>query len=251
MNRNPNGCILYVGPSRFDGQMIVVIVTGLTDSSENVKTGVMLQTWILRVDRKPTRARKDGADYSVCFDCPHRTGSCYVNLGQGPRAIWESFTNGRGYAVYDPDLHDRYFTGRNVRLGSYGDPAAVPIEVFEPVLRLCAGHTGYTHQWDKPVGADYRETCMASVDNADQADRAASEGWRYFLVIGSDYAKRAGEINCGASAEQGKRTTCDKCKLCNGASRSKGPNVFINVHGNKAIKSIYYNRTFPLVPVNA
>jgi len=143
---NKNGCVLYDGPSRIDGQRIIVILTGLTDDSSNSKTGKMLQTWILRADRKPTTARQEGFDYSVCGDCPHRRGSCYVNLGQGPRATYDCWTVGKGYDDYDPQVHDALIAGRMVRLGSYGDPAAVPIEAFEPILAVAAKHTGYTHQ---------------------------------------------------------------------------------------------------------
>ena len=240
---NPNGCVLYDGPSRIDGKRIVVILTGLTDDSENVKTGKMLQTWILRADRKPTVARKDGCDVSVCGDCPHRAGSCYVNLGQGPRAVYDCWASGRGYEVYDPQAHNVAIAGRRIRLGSYGDPAAVPVAAFEPILAVADRHTGYTHQWDKPIGADYKGLCMASVDTEDQAGYAEYEGWRYFFACPSTHAKQSGEINCRASEEAGKKINCVDCMLCNGNTTSKAPNVFINIHGNQAQKSIYYNRT--------
>ena len=240
-NTNQNGCVLYDGPSRIDGKRIVVILTGLTDDSENVKTGAMLQTWILRADRKPTTARKEGFDVSVCGDCPHRAGSCYVNLGQGPRAVYDCWIAGKGYADYDPEVHDANIAGRMLRLGSYGDPAAVPIKSFEPVLAVAGNQTGYTHQWAKPIGLTYREVCMASVDTSEQADEAVREGWRYFYASPSDHAKRKGEVNCPASIEAGQRTQCHDCTLCNG--QRKAPSVFIVVHGNQAQKSIYYNRT--------
>jgi hypothetical protein len=242
---NPNGCVLYDGPSRIDGQRIVVILTGLTDDSTNVKTGRMLQTWILRADRKPTTARQEGFDYSNCGDCPHRSGSCYVNLGQGPRAVYDCWSAGKGYKDYDPSVHDALIAGRMVRLGSYGDPSAVPIETFEPILAVADSHTGYTHQWDKPIGRDYQSVCMASVDTAEQANDAVRAGWRYFFATPDGHTKRRGEINCPASIEAGQRTVCNDCTLCNGLVKSKAPSVFIAIHGNKAQKSIYYNRTKP------
>jgi hypothetical protein len=55
-----------------------------------------------------------------------------------------------------------------------------------------------------------------------------------------------GEIACPASDEAGKRTTCEKCKLCNGADtrNSKGYQLYDNrksisiiVHG--AVASVH------------
>ena len=34
-----------------------------------------------------------------------------------------------------------------IRLGSYGDPAAVPIEIWDNLCSVAANYTGYTHQW--------------------------------------------------------------------------------------------------------
>ena len=52
-----SGVILYQGPSLLDGAPIVVI---LTFSTDNAKTGDMLQTWILRADMPPTVAIQSG-----------------------------------------------------------------------------------------------------------------------------------------------------------------------------------------------
>ncbi len=244
LTTNPNGCVLYDGPSRIDGKRIVVVLTGLTYDSDNSKTGKMLQTWIFRADRKPTTARKEGADVSVCGDCPHRAGSCYVNLGQGPRAVYDCWRNGRGYEPYDPQTHNVGVAGKMLRLGSYGDPSAVPIESFLPILTVAGGHTGYTHRWGKVSGLAYRDICMASVDTAEQADEAVSHGWRYFYATGEPLPKQRGHVNCPASKEMGKKVQCNDCRLC-GGSQHKAPNVYIQIHGNKAQKSIYRNRTLP------
>ena len=77
-----------------DGAPIVVIAT---TKSSNRKTGDMVQTWILRSDIKPTEASKAGADASICGDCKHRWslgGACYVNIGQGPGAIFRAYKRG-------------------------------------------------------------------------------------------------------------------------------------------------------------
>ena len=67
-----NGYVLYRGPSKIDGKPIVMIATGFKTGSGNVKTGAMIQTWILREDVEPHTAQKTGDDESICGNCPHR-----------------------------------------------------------------------------------------------------------------------------------------------------------------------------------
>ena len=81
--------IFYRGASQIDGAPIVGIATV---NSGNRKTGVMVQTWIIRDDVHPVVASRTGADASICGNCPHRgqydddgnrvvgTRTCYVML---------------------------------------------------------------------------------------------------------------------------------------------------------------------------
>lgn len=230
-----NGHYLYQGPSEIDGAQIVVIVPGLRDGSSNDKTGRMLQTWILRADRAPMEALRDGADESVCGDCIHRVvngaGSCYVNVAQGPTAVYRAFVNG-SYPASSPEEVARLIEGRLIRLGSYGDPAAVPVRVWEALLARAAGHTGETHQWRRARAQAYRRILMASVDSEPQGDRARAMGWRTFRVKSACEPKVRGEMACPASQEAGRRLTCETCGVCDGAqdrpSRASG---VMNVHG--------------------
>ena len=76
--RRAQGYVLYQGPSRLNGEPIVAIATMRT---ANVKTGNMVQTWILTAEVSPEQAVKTGADEAVCGSCPHRhflNGGCYV-----------------------------------------------------------------------------------------------------------------------------------------------------------------------------
>src|SRR5687767_8577197 len=82
-----NGAILYSGPSELDGSPIIAVVTGVHRGTSNLKTGPVLQTWILRSDISPVEAVKTGADRSVCGDCALRNGACYVTLHHGPRSV--------------------------------------------------------------------------------------------------------------------------------------------------------------------
>lgn len=251
-----NGIELYRGPSALNDEDIVVILTGLTNGSANRKTGDMLQTWILRRDRAPTDAVRDGSDDAICGDCFHRgdakTGrkrSCYVNVGQAPNAVWRAWRKGR-YAVTTASVesavaayHRRAVRGGReralVRLGAYGDPAAVPLETWRGLHALLERHfacaprwTGYTHQWRRCSPA-YRHFLMASVDSLSEQREAELLGWRTFRVVASAAndgellalprsnllarVMARGEISCPASAEAGVRSSCERCVLCSGA----------------------------------
>lgn len=100
-----------------------------------------------------------------------------------------------------------------VRLGAYGDPAAVPTRVWAELLRYVKQWTGYTHQWKpkrcmlcsgigydeygmtgrcnlcKGLGKepgcdpDLKRYCMASVDSPEERAEAQALGWRTFMVV--------------------------------------------------------------------
>ena len=159
-----SGYVVFEGPSRIDGSPIVVVAT---TSSNNEKTGNMVQTWILRRDVPPTYAVASGLDHGICGNCVYRgngdgTGrSCYVKYWQAPNAIWHTY---RFHGYQRPQRLRGLFAGRTVRLGAYGDPAAVPIHVWQQILDGAAGWTtGYTHQWRR--FPSYKALLMASADS--------------------------------------------------------------------------------------
>jgi len=89
--------------------------------------------------------------------------------------------------------------GRTVRLGAYGDPAAVPFQVWQALLAYAAAWTGYTHQWRRaPELAAY---CMASVDTPGERAEARFLGFRTFRVRAAGQAVETREVVCPASAE--------------------------------------------------
>lgn len=249
MATNANGAVIYSGPSRIDGAPIVCIVTGLSGkASANVKTGAMLQTWILRSDVAPLDALKNGADASICGGCPHRrkaititkangqtvagfSRSCYVNVGQAPRSVWAAFAVGR-YATLTLDQLAEATSGKLVRLGSYGDPAAVPLAVWEAYTRNAAGRTGYTHQWKSARLRDVLQYCQASADSESDLQKARALGAGTFRVAPKGSDALDGEIRCPASAEAGKVATCATCRMCDGASAR---NIVIDAHGSGAV----------------
>lgn len=242
------GFIFYQGPSMLDGAPIVGIATL---HSDNGKTGDMVQTYILRADMAPLDALSTGADVSICGTCPHRpkrirvrdrkTGrftskrvrTCYVDVGKSVQQVFHAFARG-SYPVVEPVDGAQYLADRMVRLGAYGDPAAIPVHVWIALLADAAGHTGYTHQWRRPMAADLAPIVMASADSARDRDVARAKGWRTFTVvkIGTHLAPR--EFACPASPEGGNRRQCIDCGACDGATRAGQASVAIVVHGNGA-----------------
>lgn len=226
-----NGVILYRGKSTLDNSPIVVVATGLTRKSENPKTGDIIQTYIL-VDthESPVEAVKSGSDAGICGSCVHRRSSCYVNVAQGPTAVYRALQRG-SYPVFDPLKHIDLFRGRIIRLGAYGDPAAVPVAVWRTICGVASGWTGYTHQW-RECSPEYASYCMASCETPEDREKALAKGYRTFRVRLASQPVEKGEFVCPASAEAGKKKTCAECKACSGqkdGGRNASP--VIVVHG--------------------
>ena len=242
-----NGFILYRGPSVLDGAPIVCIVTGLENNSQNAKTGSLVQTWILRDDMSPVEATSTGADAAICGSCPHRGRiidgrnvgrSCYVAVFQAPLTVYRAHQRGV-YPAVTPKQARALLAGRKVRIGSYGDGAAVPFKVWKNALAGVEACTGYTHQW-RGLGSPLKAYCMASCDNAADYAEAKALGWRTFRVRTAGEALNAREIACPASKEAGQKTTCAACVACGGASAKARVDIAIVAHG-AAVKVNAFN----------
>jgi hypothetical protein len=228
--------IIYQGPSLYDGKPIVVIATY---SERNTKTGGVVQTYILRADMNPLEASKTGDDASICGTCPHRGTpttdparkqakgrTCYVNLGQGVLITYRSFLRGVYPDAQTTDARRAIGRGRVVRVGTYGDPAAVPSHVWDDLLAEAESHTAYTH------ASGWRpEIAMQSADSLEQARAHWAEGRRTFRVlVDLGDLMPAQEVLCPASKEAGRRTTCAACKLCGGNATRSPKSVAIVQH---------------------
>lgn len=223
--------IIYQGPSAIDGAPIVAIAIA---QSSNSKTGDMVQTYIIRADVDPVSAVRTLADVSICGTCKHRgrigftDRSCYVNVGQGPNAIFRALMKGR-YPTLNEEQTRAIGAGRMVRLGTYGDPFAVPVAVWRALIADAIGHTGYTHTWRDPAAQALRDLCMASADTDDE--RAQAQGWRTFRVRMANEPIAPREFKCPASAEMGHRVTCADCRACNGTATGRKGSPTTIAHG--------------------
>jgi hypothetical protein len=241
------GVILYQGASLLDGAPIVAIATKILQASTNSKTGRMVQTFIIRSDVHPMEALRNGADASICGDCPHRpkvhplTGqpyrTCYVNVSRSVASVYRAFTRGR-YARpgidYDPRILADLFADLAFRAGTYGDPTAAPFQVWRRATLKARAITGYSHQWRTKKFQSFRLLCMASADSVADMDAAQALGWRTFRVRSRFELTRKGEVICPASAEAGHKTDCASCKACGGTSAKAKASIVIMAHGASA-----------------
>jgi hypothetical protein len=238
----PNGYILYEGPSAIDGAPIVVIATGFANSSANAKTGDMIQTWIIRSDIAPHHAVKSGDDASICGQCPHRpamrdtvTASgeafvpCYVKTFHAPLSVFNGYQRGIYPRATMADIAS-LCAGRMVRFGSYGDPFAAPIGIWQAAASKALGWTGYTHQWRK-AGADWARLVMASADSLADMLAAHKRGFRTFRVTAKPFENVKGlETICPASKEKAAATNCATCRACMGTASKARVSVQIARH---------------------
>jgi hypothetical protein len=239
--------IIYKGPSRIDGAPIVVLATF---SNRNPKTGAVVQTYILLDDENinPLEASKTGADVSICGTCPLRGTPttdpdrkqavgrrCYVNLGQGVLITWRAYQRGVYPDAQDPAARAAIGRGRVVRVGTYGDPAAVPDHVWTDLLAEADTWTAYTHQ--KPWRPDI---AMQSADSHTEARMHWAAGRRTFRVItGLNDLDKANETLCPASKEAGRRVQCAACRLCKGSVNAKSIAIVEMTHTTETPKIVW------------
>ena len=226
-----NSYKVYDGPSLINGERIFVAVTGIKKPSNTAKTGPLAQAFILAYDEPPHEAIKSGKDAAVCGDCPlrpitmklRRAGKikdglehlkpCYVKTFHAPLATWKC---NKDKPVTDPaTIHD--LLRADLREGAYGDPGAVPIEVWEALRPRPKRGNSYTHQWKR---AQLQARAMASTDTSAELREAEALGYRSFRTVPKsvfnvlgDAALDPNEIWC---PNQTDGIQCIKCMRCNG-----------------------------------
>ena len=235
--------ILYQGASLINGQPIVALAQS---DSTNKKTGNMIQTFILDATVDPLEASRTGRDSSICGSCPHRgtpnnndkgqatNRTCYVTLAHAPLGKYKAYKKGV-YGTKTATLKEiaEFGSLQGVRLGTYGDPCAVPNECGKRLTSKALYSTAYTHAAINPMP----ESIMTSTDNLKQSIDAWGRNERTFRVISHvDQLYKRREVLCPASEEMGKRATCASCKLCGGASVN-AKSIAIVAHGTSKRKA--------------
>lgn len=250
----PNGYVLYEGRNQHGN--FACICTGLIKESANVKTGPMVQIFMISADEHPVEAIKSGKNQTVCWNCIHRPatdeereqgikgGACYVDVAKSVSQVYKSYKRGcyPNICGENPPENDdlgaymergshaikQIFSGKKVRFGAYGEPVLIPYPIVKLIAEVATGHTGYTHRWQEGVylNSGYKNYFMASVDSEEEYQIAAKNGWRSFRVV-TEWKLQPNEMVC---LNSWKNKTCFECLQCNGAGNNLR-SIIIKVHG--------------------
>ena len=118
---------------------------------------------------------------------------------------------------------------RTFRAGSYGDPAMIPVHIWQSLYGDSFDWSpntqgaGYTHQW-RTCDQRLQRYCMASVQTKAEAIEAQAMGWRTYRVDTEGIGATTGEIICPESRNS--KVSCDSCRLC-GGTRKQAKNIVI------------------------
>ena len=244
---------VYSGPSLIDGRPVDLVVGSIEKASKNRKTGPMAQSATLPAEH-PASAIKTGDDVSVCGECAFRplharhcsscgytneVGhkkcrgcgapilACYVRTGHGPAAQWRATRD----KTPDPEAAFARLrkANRPIRLGEWGNPSSVPLNLLQSLVEASNGHTAYEHQVLTGQGEErrvrdesdpewqrvdpYLSLAMASVESPEQAEEMNRRGYRTYRVDPSDAPPLPFEIDCPHYSHG---VQCGACGLCDG-----------------------------------
>ena len=249
------------------------IVSIATFNSSNPKTGDEVQTWIIYKHEPPHVAIDTGKDSIICGDCKHRgkvlsfkdalkyanilsnvkkkallkridtkrekglnsinvDRECYVTTWQAPLSIYKAWKKGN-YPTLTPKQAQKRLAYKKVRLGSYGDPVHVPLEVWTTILKFTLGTTGYTHQWKNLEYIGYSKYLMASVDTSEEMFQANVLGYRTFRVRKKNEEVQPNEVGCLSDRNARgtkKLVSCVDCMMCSGLTSKVTKDISIIQH---------------------
>lgn len=173
--------------------------------------------------------------------------SCYVVVSYAPLRKWKQFHSGEFPIVPFDGIAELFRGAFPVRIGSYGDPVAVPVGVWHQVLKNQDRWTGYTSQWKRKEAQPYKDFLMASVSTPEELREAHKRGWRTFRIGRRDEPMIAGvEIVCPATPEGGFRVQCDSCNLCMGLAKEGARSIVTAPHGSGAAAHELRGRRLPI-----
>ncbi len=241
---------IYRGPSNLPGNAPIVAVLATT-SNGKLSSGANAVALTVYPDGEggplaALRAKRTGrTPHGACpADCPV---ACYAEMtaiervAMGDPGRLRAHIQGRALPVTSPE-HAVDWTAAVtrgarrplLRLSAYGDTAALPSHIVSTLVaaaqRAGLRITAYTRGWR--TSPHLRTTHMASVATTAERDEAIALGWRTYRTRAWSRSATTGawepeplapgEIACPATLEGGRRTTCDRCGLCDG--QGKAPN---------------------------
>lgn len=217
----------WEGQSEFTGDKVQLIVTGIVRPSANPKTGPMAQSSIVVAGKHPLDVIGTPLERAICGGC--KLGGCqgrkcyvYSRMLLHLARKFPKVSLGKAQELM------QWIKG--LRIGEYGDPAALPFKVWKQMLKDVRFFTGYTHAW-QTCDPQFKRIVMASVDSLEERAAAKRRHWRTYRIRASaDEPLQKGEIVC---PYERKGLLCLECKLCCGTSRS-APDVVITAHGPRA-----------------
>lgn len=215
--KKPNTYNFYSGISPIgDKQPIKAVATGFSKPSLNSKTGDCLQVFFYNADGYFWDHIKDGSDSSVCGGCPFRydpeTGQrlCYVNFNS--MNVPFKVSKKSSTPEFDWNKVKQSLPNKPIRLGAYGDPVLLPIELIKKLAGNGNTILGYTHQWRDDRFSEHMQYLMASCDCLDDVIEAKAKGYSTYRVLNYCEVPQPYEILC----QGGYKTQCNLCQLCNG-----------------------------------
>lgn len=227
----------------FERDKIIHVLSCKPSANRKLGLGYMVHTYHFSIEQVET------GDFTLdsrnCLDCPYsynmnmgKSGGCYTHKGlmySGLKSMLKRLHRlwGEGkIQKYSKSSFDgfikasSFFAPALTRLGVYGEPSTIPLNVIKKLVELSKKHTGYTHQWNL-FNKKYSRYLMASTHSAFESRMANNLGWRSFE---SSRAKELTMPTCPAAKEfTGNKLTCVTCGACNGKIGGKN-NIHIVKH---------------------
>jgi len=228
----PTSFVVWHGASLLDGAHVMAVATCVREVSQNGKVGDAINVGIYRVDQSPYDAWTSEDIRSICPDsCQHRSdkhGDCYVNWGR----LTASWAGARERLDIQPPAG--FWSGAKVRFGMAGDPAAVPLHIWEGIASECRGWMGYTAHW-RELSREWSHIFMASVSNRVDFKRAEEANWRaYWATEDSASDTIAEDLGVRACLSHSHGLECIACLGCDGTrlnNASKRASFYNPLHG--------------------
>ena len=121
----------YQGPSAINGRPIISVFAGMVIPSANVKTGPVIQQFILSDEGVAPHQINSEQSEAICGSCPlqpSKSGGCYVTRFRSSYQVFKQLSK-------YPEFKATRLRGRVMRLGADGDPTAIPFDYYAPVFK--------------------------------------------------------------------------------------------------------------------